>query len=155
MAEVAAFLGPGALLAKVDRLGSICTPRFLCQSTCYAALQPTWRTKGDVAVDSRTSPSMVKVHLKRSKCDQFGRGVDVVVGRTDTRICPVAAVVSYIARRQICRGHSSSTHTGAQSQSHGSYSKYGPPWLALVCRRESTRGIVSVSGQPRPQPWQV
>ena len=37
---------------------------------------------GDVAVDNRTSPSMVKVHLKRSKCDQFGRGVDVVVGRT-------------------------------------------------------------------------
>ena len=53
---------------------------------------------GDVAVDSsRTSLSVVKVHLKRSKCDQFGRGVDVVVGRTDTRICPVAAVVSYIA----------------------------------------------------------
>ena len=24
---------------------------------------------GDVAVDSKTSPSMVKVHLKRSKCD--------------------------------------------------------------------------------------
>ena len=59
---------------------------------------------GDVAVDNRTSPSMVKVHLKRSKCDQFGRGVDVVVGRTDTRICPVAAVVSYIARRQDLSG---------------------------------------------------
>ena len=36
----------------------------------------------------------------RSKCDQFGRGVDVIVGHTDTRICPVAAVVSYIALRQ-------------------------------------------------------
>ena len=27
---------------------------------------------GDVAVDSRSAPTMVKVHLKRSKCDQFG-----------------------------------------------------------------------------------
>ena len=51
-------------------------------------------------MDSRTSPSTVKVHLKRSKCDQFGRGVDVIVGRTDTRICPVAAMVSYTALRQ-------------------------------------------------------
>ena len=49
---------------------------------------------GDVVVDNRTYPSMVKVHLKRSKCDQFGRGVDVIVGQTDTPICPVAAVVT-------------------------------------------------------------
>ena len=55
---------------------------------------------GDVAVDNRTYPSMMKVHLKRSKCDQFGRGVDVIVGRTDTPICPVTAVVSYIELRQ-------------------------------------------------------
>ena len=29
---------------------------------------------GDVAVDCRASP---KIHLKQSKCDQFGKGVDV------------------------------------------------------------------------------
>ena len=55
---------------------------------------------GDVAVDSRSSPTMVKVHLKRSKCDQFGKGVDVIVGRTDSPVCPVAAVVAFIASRE-------------------------------------------------------
>ena len=55
---------------------------------------------GNVAVDDRTTPSMVKVHLKCSKCDQFGKGVDVVIRRTDSPICPVVAVMSYICHRQ-------------------------------------------------------
>ena len=55
---------------------------------------------GDVAVDDKNSPSMVRIHLKRSKCDQFGKGVDIIIGRTDTLICPVAALVAYIALRQ-------------------------------------------------------
>ena len=32
-----------------------------------------------------------KIHLKRSKCDQFGKGVDVVLGMTGMPICPVKA----------------------------------------------------------------
>ena len=55
---------------------------------------------GDVAVDSRTSPSMVKLHLRRSKCDKFGKGVDIVVGHTDTPLCPVMAILDYIKLRQ-------------------------------------------------------
>lgn len=55
---------------------------------------------GDVAVDSKESPSMVKIHLKTSKCDQFGRGVDIVVGRTNLTICPVAAMMGYITQCQ-------------------------------------------------------
>ena len=27
-----------------------------------------------VAVDSHTNPRMVQIHLKKSKCDQFGQG---------------------------------------------------------------------------------
>ena len=46
---------------------------------------------GDVTVDSHSSPSIVRVHLKRSKCDQFGRGVDVFIGCTYDDICPVVA----------------------------------------------------------------
>ena len=55
---------------------------------------------GDVAVDSQSSPSMIRIHLWRSKCDQLGKGVDVVVGRTDTPICPVSAILAYIRHRQ-------------------------------------------------------
>ncbi len=54
---------------------------------------------GDVAADSRGSPSMIRVHLKQSKCDQLGRGADVFIGRTADDICPVAAVMAYMARR--------------------------------------------------------
>ena len=55
---------------------------------------------GDVAVDNATSPSMLRVHLKRSKCDQFGNDVDIIVGHTGSSICPVSAVLNYIRLRQ-------------------------------------------------------
>ena len=54
---------------------------------------------GDVSVDSRETPTMIKVHLKVSKCDQFGRGVNVFVGHTEDDLCPVVAVLNYIAQR--------------------------------------------------------
>ena len=54
---------------------------------------------GDVAVDNQNNPSSLRVHLKRSKCDQFGRGVDVYVGRTGSCLCPVAAVLAYMVSR--------------------------------------------------------
>ncbi len=55
-----------------------------------------WR---DVAVDSRDNPRMIRIHLRRSKCDQFGVGADIVLGRTGLSLCPVTAVVQYIAVR--------------------------------------------------------
>jgi len=35
---------------------------------------------GDVAVDSEDQPQVLKVHLRKSKVDQLGRGVDAYVG---------------------------------------------------------------------------
>ena len=49
---------------------------------------------GDVAIDSYTNPQMVQIHLKKSKCDQLGKGVDIVLGKSDTKVCPVLAIVS-------------------------------------------------------------
>ena len=54
----------------------------------------------DVRVDDRAKPSMLCIHLKVSKCDQFGKGVDVFVGRTGRKLCPVASCLAYMA----CRG---------------------------------------------------
>lgn len=48
---------------------------------------------GDIAVYDISSPTMLKVHLNKSKCDQLGKGVDVVVGSTRSPICPVTAVL--------------------------------------------------------------
>eukprot|EP00731_Ephydatia_muelleri_P011099 Em0005g1685a len=36
---------------------------------------------GDVALDTKVAANMVKIHLKKSKCDQCGTGVDVLLGR--------------------------------------------------------------------------
>ena len=54
---------------------------------------------GDMAVDSPPAPTMVRFHLRQSKTDQFGRGVDIILGRTGCDLCPVAAVLGYVAAR--------------------------------------------------------
>lgn len=53
----------------------------------------------DVSVDSLTNPGMLKVRLKASKTDPFRVGVDVFIGRTDSPLCPVAAVLAFMAVR--------------------------------------------------------
>ena len=37
--------------------------------------------------------------LKQSKCDQFGRGADVILGRSGNALCPVAAILNYMIAR--------------------------------------------------------
>ena len=54
---------------------------------------------GDVTIDDMSSPSVIRVFLKQSKCDQLARGAEVFVGRTNTSICPVAAILAYIVSR--------------------------------------------------------
>ena len=54
---------------------------------------------GDVAIDDTRDPQAVRVRLRRSKTDQFGNGVEVVVGRTGDDLCPVAAVAAFIVKR--------------------------------------------------------
>ncbi|KAL5486580.1 hypothetical protein EMCRGX_G019082 [Ephydatia muelleri] len=61
------------------------------------ALHLSW---GDVAVDVQSKASMVKIHLKKSKCDQFGKGADILLGRTGCPLCPVAAILSFIGARR-------------------------------------------------------
>ena len=56
----------------------------------------TWK---DVRVDNKLCPSVLRIHLKISKCDQFGKGVDVFVGRVDNHLCLVGACQSYMAHR--------------------------------------------------------
>ena len=55
---------------------------------------------GDVAVDDYQAPTMLSIFLKQSKTDQEKAGVRLFVGRTHQVICPVTAVLSYMAVRQ-------------------------------------------------------
>ena len=53
----------------------------------------------DVAVDSHTSPCMVRVLLQRSKTDHAGKWVDIFLGKTDLSLCLVAAILHYLVIR--------------------------------------------------------
>ena len=58
----------------------------------------------DVAVDKHDDPSMVRIRLKQSKTDPFRHGVDVFLGCTRADLCPVSALLAYIAVRPAVRG---------------------------------------------------
>ena len=53
----------------------------------------------DVATDSFQAPQLIRLHLRRSKTDQLGRGADIFLGRADDDLCPVAARLAYLAIR--------------------------------------------------------
>ena len=54
----------------------------------------------DVAVDDHLSPTVIKIRLRHSKTDQYGKGVDVYLGRTgDNNLCPVSALLAYLTIR--------------------------------------------------------
>ena len=53
----------------------------------------------DVAIDSHTSPSVVRIHLRRAKTDPFGKGVFIYLVRTQLPLCPVVAVLNYLVVR--------------------------------------------------------
>ena len=56
-------------------------------------------TPQDISVDSIVNPAILKIHLKGSKTDQTKIGLDLFVGRTHNEICPVAAMLAYLAVR--------------------------------------------------------
>lgn len=64
------------------------------QSDLSACLTP-----GDIAVDSHSFPKIMRVRIKQSKTDPFRAGVDIFLGRTNSDLCPIVAVLSYLAVR--------------------------------------------------------
>ena len=73
------------------RSGEVTVPS---DSSCDPA---THLTVHDISVNDTTNPTWLKLHLKASKTDPFRKGVDVVVGRTNNKLCPVAAMLAYVA----------------------------------------------------------
>ena len=53
----------------------------------------------DVAVDNRATPWMLKVIIKQSKTDPFRQGVTLCLGKTDSQLCPVDALLPYLTVR--------------------------------------------------------
>ena len=59
----------------------------------------------DVAVDSHENPQSLTIHLKWSKCDQYGVGVKIHMGHTFHTLCPVVALLRYLAIRPVTPAH--------------------------------------------------
>ena len=51
----------------------------------------------DIRVDNKTNPSVLWVRIKQSKTNPFRQGVSITLGRTDAQLCPVAALMAYLA----------------------------------------------------------
>lgn len=56
-------------------------------------------TPQDLAIDNRTNPTAIQIHLKSSKTDTARKGVDLIIGRTYNSLCPVVALLGYLAVR--------------------------------------------------------
>lgn len=56
-------------------------------------------TFNDVMIDNPTNPRAVSIRLKQSKTDPFRQGVSIYLGRTESLLCPVAALLSYLVLR--------------------------------------------------------
>ena len=59
----------------------------------------THHSFADVAVDNPSSPSVISLNIKYSKTDTGRAGYQVVLGGTGDDLCPVTALLTYLARR--------------------------------------------------------
>ena len=66
-------------------------------SQCLA--QVSFQTPSDVLTDKLPFPDSLMINIKKSKTDQFKRGCTIVLGKTDSQICPVAAILTYLHLR--------------------------------------------------------
>ena len=53
----------------------------------------------DISVDNSAMPSIIQVRIKASKTDPFRQGVNIHIGRTGNELCPVTALLVYLAAR--------------------------------------------------------
>ena len=59
----------------------------------------------EVAINSRSVPTAIRLRLRRAKTDPFGRGVEIFMGVSGTGVCPVSALLWYLAVRPLGDGH--------------------------------------------------
>ena len=53
----------------------------------------------DLALDSHINPTKLFVTIKASKTDPFRQGSTVTLGKTDRLLCPISAILPYVAVR--------------------------------------------------------
>ena len=53
----------------------------------------------DIAVDDCDNPSLVVISIKQSKTDPLRKGTNITLGATQDSLCPVKALMPYLAKR--------------------------------------------------------
>ena len=61
-------------------------------STVHLSLQ-------DIAINSYTAPTVIRLNIKQSKTDPFHKGIQLFLGKTDHNICLIAAILPYLTLR--------------------------------------------------------
>ena len=56
-------------------------------------------TVKDIALDNQATPRTISIRIKQSKTDPFRQGVTIYLGRTNSTVCPVAVLLSYLVLR--------------------------------------------------------
>ena len=56
-------------------------------------------SRADIAIDHPTHPEVMRVTIKQSKTDPFRQGIQLFIGRTNSDICPVRALLNYLVER--------------------------------------------------------
>ena len=51
----------------------------------------------DIRIDSHIHPSAIRLLIKKSKTDQYSSGAYIFQARTNTDLCPVTAILNYLA----------------------------------------------------------
>ena len=73
---------------------------YSCGEQCYltfcSAIHQEPLPTSESTLDNLSSPTMVQVRIKQSK-QPFHQGVTIYVGKTDTTICPVTALLPYLS----------------------------------------------------------
>ena len=70
---------------------------------------PTMLASG-LAIDCHSNPTMIKVVLGHMKTEQFNRGTAIYIGKTGLDICPIRAILQYLANRTTNRNGSLFVH---------------------------------------------
>ena len=55
--------------------------------------------RADIAVNDPDNPTIIQLTIKKSKTDPFRQGVNIFLGATGNTLCPVTALLNYLAIR--------------------------------------------------------
>ena len=89
----------------------------------------------------------ISLLIKQSKTDQIRKGVTVVISKTGNELCPVSALLHYLALR--------GNKPGPLFQEEDGSPLSKPRFMKEDFQLISSRGIVSAEGQQQLQQWQV